>query len=132
MEIYFFTNRTRKFKQKYKSINLMTIPFEKFVVSPHEYISNIEKVFNLKKSNSTSKRMNREKVPRIKIADGIPLKIYKRCGWVPSNKKFNEREELNQRRDFAINQGVKSKYMGILDKLSDSYEKEYGILQTRF
>ena len=71
--------------------------------------------------------MNREKVPRIKIADGIPLKIYKRCGWVPSNKKFNEREELNQRRDFAINQGVKSKYMGILDKLSDSYEKEYGL-----
>ena len=40
--------------------------------------------------------MNREKVPRIKIADGIPLKIYKRCGWVPSNKKLNEREELNK------------------------------------
>ena len=27
---------------------------------------------------------------------------------VPSNKKLNEREELNQRRDFAINQGVKA------------------------
>ena len=29
--------------RKYKSISTMTIPFEKFVVSPHEYISILKK-----------------------------------------------------------------------------------------
>ena len=63
---------------------------------------NIINAIQSKKTTSTSKRLKRERVPRRKIADGIPLEIYKRCGWVPANEDLNEREELKKRRDFAI------------------------------
>ena len=127
LEIYYFTKRTSKIKKLIRSKNLISIPFENFVINPLNYLNQIENFIKSKKTASTSKRLKREKVPRRKIADGIPLEIYKRCGWVPSNENLNEREELKKRREFAINQGVKNRFIEILDKLSFDYEKEYNL-----
>ena len=69
--------------------------------------------------------MFRENVPRKKISDGIPLNIYKRCGWTPPITGISEKEELSIRRDFVIKQKAKSYYIDLLDKLSDEYEKKY-------
>ena len=49
----------------------------------------------------------------------------KRYGWEPSQSGFSERNELNKRRDFVLNQNVSKEYLDILDKLSDDYEKKY-------
>ena len=64
-------------------------------------------------------------MPRKKIADGLPLSIYKRCGWEPSKKNFTEREELNIRRDYCINQGAGEKAIKKLDEVSLEYEKKF-------
>ena len=70
--------------------------------------------------------MIKQKIPRKKVSDGgIPLNIYKRCGWTPPVKGISEKEELSIRRDFVIKQKAKSYYIDLLDKLSDEYEKKY-------
>ena len=71
------------------------------------------------------KILKKQKVPRKKISDGIPLKIYKRFGWEPGDKNLNEKEELIKRREYIIKEGVTEKYLNILDKLSSEYEKKY-------
>ena len=68
--------------------------------------------------------MNKNKVPRTKLADGIDLPIYRRCGWQPSQSD-NEFEELQLRRQYAIDQGVSNEALDVLDQLSQSYEKQY-------
>ena len=57
--------------------------------------------------------------------DGIPLSIYKRCGWEPPDQKLSEKQEYFKRREFAVNQGASKKSLQILDELSESYENEY-------
>ena len=127
LEIYTFSQRTKRFKKKFSQQNLITIPFETFVLEPFQFLKKIEAFLKVKPTKSTFNRLKYEKVPRVKIADGIPLEIYKRCGWVPSDKKLTEREELNKRREYAINQGVKEKFINILDKMSNDYEEEYNL-----
>ncbi len=76
-------------------------------------------------SKNTKNLLIEQNVPRKKISDGIPLNIYKRCGWKPPNKKFTERDELNLRRSFAFKSRARKKYIDILDKMSNHYEKKY-------
>ena len=69
--------------------------------------------------------MKKQKVPRKKISDGIPLTIYKRCGWEPPDPNITELEELNKRRQFAIDKGASRDALETLDKLSEDYENNY-------
>ena len=75
----------------------------------------------------TKKIIQKQKVPRKKISEGIPLAIYKRCGWEPPVKGLTEGEELNKRREFAIDQGASDQALQLLDKMSSDYEQSYGI-----
>ena len=71
--------------------------------------------------------MKKQKVPRKKISDGIPLAIYKRCGWEPPVEGLTERGELDKRRQFAVEQGASKHALDVLDQISDDYEKNYGL-----
>ena len=113
-------NISRKNKNK-----IMTIPFELFALNPYPYIKKIESFLNTTASKNTKNSLIEQNVPRKKISDGIPLNIYKRCGWKPPNKKFTERDELNLRRSFAFKSRARKKYIDILDKMSNHYEKKY-------
>ena len=62
-------------------------------------------------------------MPRKKISDGIPLAIYKRCGWEPPEKVFTEQQELNKRRDYALSQGASKDAMNALDEICQNYEE---------
>ena len=95
------------------------------MTKPDIYIKKIEKLLKVKKTKSLSKIMFRENVPRKKISDGIPLDIYKRCGWTPSDKSLTEKEELKKRREYVVSQGARKEFLDILDKLSQEYEKKY-------
>ncbi len=133
-DIQLFTSKTENFKKnlssKHKKL-LKTIPFEHFVLKPHKYIEDINYLLKTSSSKHTEKVMKKQRVPRNKISDGIPLQIYKRFGWEPGEKDLNERQELNKRRDYMIKQGISKKYLKILDKLSEDYESFYlnGILK---
>ena len=69
--------------------------------------------------------LKKNKVPRKKISDGISLDVYKRFGWTPPIANYTERDELNKRREFVINEGVKDYYLNLLDQQCIEYEKNY-------
>ena len=127
-DINFFTKRTEVFKENLSNNdkkNVLTISFEKFVLNPENYLDSISNLLKAKITNRTRNFLKKQKVPRKKISDGISLEIYKRYGWEPPLSNFSERDELNKRRDFVLNQNVSKEYLDILDKLSDNYEKKY-------
>ena len=76
-------------------------------------------------TSKTRKIMKKQNVPRNRISDGIPLAIYRRCGWKPPRKGLNEKQELEIRRRYAIEQGAGKKAMEVLDKMCAEYEQSY-------
>ena len=91
------------------------------------YLVKIANSINSKITKKTIKALKKQNVPRNKIADGIPKEVYKRFGWEPSVKGFSEKEELNKRREFIINQGASTAAIDLMDNLSNEYEKEVKI-----
>ena len=126
-EINNFTQKTEKFKfsNKKNNLHIMTFSFEDFVLSPQKYLNSFEKFLSTSISDKTRKTMKKQNIPRKKISDGIPLNIYKRCGWKPPKKNSSEKEELNIRRQYVKIQGARNKYINILDELSENYETKY-------
>jgi hypothetical protein len=106
------------------SDKILTIPFERFVVDPMPYMREIEGVLDSKITSQTHKTMKQQKVPRTKIADGIPLEVYKRCGWVPPREGLTEKEELQVRREYAL-QSASPEAMAVLDQMSAEYEAQF-------
>jgi len=127
-EIANVTNLTEKKKKEYKRkyrANILTIPFESFVLDPWPYMKKIKNLLGTKINHKTKKMMKKQKVPRLKISDGISLEIYKRCGWEPPEKDLSEREELNKRREFVVKEGASNESIKILDRICNDYETKY-------
>lgn len=123
------TRRNESFRRKAaeKNINkdqILTIPFEKFVIDPWQYLKHIENILDTKRLPVLSRLLKKQNVPRKMYADGIELEIYKSCGWEPSKPGSDESKEFATRRQFAKDQ-ASSEAMRVLDKLSEEYEKEY-------
>ena len=116
--------KEKKLLKNYIS-NILTIPFESFVINPNQYLNKICEKFNISLDKKIYKALKKQNVPRKKFADGINLEIYKRCGWQPPKKELSERDEIQLRRDFCISQGATDKAMELIDKYSKSYEKKY-------
>ena len=75
--------------------------------------------------SKTNKILKKNKVPRLKVEDGIDLPIYRIMGWQPPVKKSTIKEELETRRKYAINNGISNKYLKELDIMSEDYIKNY-------
>lgn len=122
------TELTETFKNKYQNqynSQILTIPFEPFVLDPWPYLKKIEKLMKSRITRKTRKVIKKQKVPRKKISDGIPLAIYKRCGWEAPDSNMTEEEELDKRRQFAIDNGASEEAISVLDQLCKNYEKDY-------
>ena len=121
---------SRKKLSKMYTDKILTIPFEKFVVEPMPYMEEIADAIGSKITKQTLRAMSKQKVPRTKISDGIPLEVYKRCGWVPPRAGLSEKEELQVRREFVA-QTASPEAMMVLDKMCVEYEEQYlgGILK---
>ena len=113
-----------KLKKEYGD-QIMTIPFEHFVLDPWPYLNNIKNTLKSKITNRTKKVIKKQRVPRKKIADSIPLDAYKKCGWEPPEKNLTENQELDKRRQFAFDNGASKHALDVLDKLCENYEKNY-------
>lgn len=118
------TNAVRKKLTDNYDDKILTIPFEKFVVDPMPYMKDIEAALESKITRKTLRTMRKQNVPRQKIADGIPLDVYKRCGWVPPKEGLSEKEELLVRREFAA-QTASPEAMAVLDTLCAEYEEHF-------
>ena len=111
------------YQEKYQS-TIVTIPFEQFVLNPWEYMEQMTKAIGTQMTPATYRVLKKQNVPRKRIADGIALEIYKRCGWVPPQAGADERAELNNRRKIAEKQ-ASPEAMAALDRLSRDYEHKY-------
>lgn len=104
-------------------LSLLTVPFEKFVIDPWQYLSEIEKRLDTFAGNKTSKVMKIQKVPRKVITDGPAFEIYKRCGWEPSSEG-SEENELTKRRSLVARDSS-SDALAVMDRLSKEYFNDY-------
>jgi len=111
-------------KTKYQS-KIITIPFEKFVLNPDSFMQKICRTLGTTHSKITEKALKKQRVPRKKVSDGIPLDVYKRYGWRPPESGLDEQGELAKRRDWAIKMGASNQAIKTLDKLCSNYEKNY-------
>ncbi|MBI3332850.1 MAG: hypothetical protein HYZ93_02030 [Candidatus Omnitrophica bacterium] len=107
----------------------LRIPFEPFVLDPWPTIGRIERLLGTERTPLTLRELKRQNVPRKRIADGIPLPIYRLNGWQPAGRGATERAELDRRREFARQQAT-PEGMRVLDRISAEYEARYmeGIL----
>jgi len=103
---------------------ILTIPFEGFVIDPWPYMTKMEELFGSKITNTTRREMKRQNVPRKKISDGIPLAVYKRCGWEPPRPGASEENEFEIRRQFAA-KTASPEAMKVLHQLCADYEERY-------
>jgi hypothetical protein len=111
--------------EKRYNANFIIIPFEKYVVNPWPCMEQVVQRLENKITKKTRRMMKKQNVPRKMYAEGIGLKIYKRCGWEPPGKKLNEQQELDKRRQFAIEQGASKAAMEALDRICQEYEERY-------
>ena len=104
--------------------NLLTIPFESFVTWPWGYMEQITVKLGTSITPLTRRMMRKQKVPRTKIAAGIDLSIYRRCGWRPAKINVDEGQELADRRNWVA-QEVGADVLGQFDDLCREYEQMY-------
>jgi len=104
---------------------VLRIPFERFVLDPWPYLKQLEVLLGTQATPLTRRELRRQRVPRKRIADGIPLPIYKLNGWEASSKGDDEREALRRRREYAAGFAT-PEGMKVLDQLSEQYEQTYG------
>jgi hypothetical protein len=78
--------------QKSIKNNIITVPFESFVVKPDKYIKIILEKLDTKFTNYTYDEMNRQNIPRKKSEEGVDLPQYRHLGWRPNKQKEDEME----------------------------------------
>lgn len=110
---------------RYEKNNLLTIPFEKFVINPEVFLSNMCNLLGTKFSNKTKKILKQNNIPRTRIEDGIDLKVYRRYGWKKSIKNSSFEKEKNIRLKYLKDNNVSDKYYKIILELSEIYENKY-------
>jgi len=103
---------------------ILTIPFESFVINPYPYLTRIEKITGTTRTSVLRKVMKKQKVPRKMYANGMSLPIYKRCGWEPAKHDSDENKEFAHRRAFAAER-VSTQALEVLDRICAEYEQEY-------
>ncbi|OGQ47355.1 MAG: hypothetical protein A3H42_01670 [Deltaproteobacteria bacterium RIFCSPLOWO2_02_FULL_46_8] len=118
--IYFLQKKIANIKNG----NIIEIPFEKFVLNPWPFMEKIVSELGSHLDDVARKMMKKQKVPRQRIADGIPLEIYKQNGWEPPARGCEEKDELKIRRSFAEKRASKEA-LRILDELSQTYEERF-------
>ena len=119
----FLTDCSHLIKHKF-----IEIPFELFVKSPQSFMELICSQLGTTFGQFTNREMKRQKVPRENTVDGLPLEIYKRCGWQPPTANVSEQEEISRRRDYAVVNGASTECLSVLDRLSSEYEDYIAVL----
>lgn len=127
--IYLLDTLTRQTKEAKKELarkhnaQIVTTPFECFVLDPEPYLEKITRLLGTQVTPLTRRMMKKQRVPRKKYADGLKLKIYERCGWTPP-VSGDENKEFELRWQYAAQRASKDA-MAVLDRLCIAYEEEY-------
>ena len=120
-----YSDRVNKFKKQNPKYlpQVLTIPFEPFVLNPDQYIFEILNFMDVEKTNFTKNVLMEQKIPRSKVSDSIELEIYKRCGWSKPIEAMTEADELKIRKQWVKDKVSKESYE-LFNNLCDRYEKK--------
>ena len=114
--------KKKMFREKYQA-SIVTIPFEPFVLGPETYMEQMTAAIGTAATPATARMLKKQNVPRKRIADGIALPIYKRCGWTPPQGD-SEEKDLELRWDMAA-QSASKEALRVLDAVCTAYEERY-------
>lgn len=103
----------------------VVIPFERFVLSPREIITEIENRFPMGNSNLIDGILRREKVPRDHINSGRDLPIYKRYGSGSLKSSVDMKDDFRAQ-EINAQRRLSPEIFDELRILSDKYLEEFG------
>ena len=130
LSMYYWDKQLDRFLSDNKQIKeqVIIVPFEKFVLSPDGYLDSIEARLGVDRTALVAKSLKKQNVPRKRIADGVDMPVYRRCGWQPSIDG-SERDELLVRNEEVKKKATENIFY-LLQEMSAKYEEKYmkGIL----
>ena len=102
------------------------IPFERFVLAPEPFLSDIESLLGVRSTPATKKVMRSQKLPRGSINDGPQKSIYKRYRAQRHDKRITH--EADYERLLAYAKGSASdEAFQVLSKCMRQYEQTFGL-----
>jgi hypothetical protein len=103
----------------HKSIknNIITIPFESFVIKPDEYLKEILEKLNTKITSYTYDELKRQNIPRENHEDGVDLPVYRNLGWIPNKEKEKEISFVKEK--------ASQKMFNKFENMCEEYERKY-------
>ena len=104
---------------------LLVVDFEKFVLEPKVYLSNLERKISVS-SLSLRAVMKKEHLPRVHINDSKQLRIYRRYNSHYLTDKLNHKEDYIYLRK-RISESVSSRAFRMLQTAASSYEDRFGL-----
>lgn len=110
--------------EKQRRNQVITVPFEKFVLDPYPYIETISNTLCSSITNATRRALKKQKVPRSITTDGRDLPIYRKYNWRPPTKQSTESMELEKQWKFA-SQGASQNGLKALYLMCKRYEERY-------
>jgi len=128
--VYSIVNMARRTDESLKALpelyrqKVLVIPFECFVLEPMPYMNKLVALLGTRMIPATYRMMSKQKVPRKKIAQGLDLPIYRRCGWQPAKAGADECDELADRRNWTLAR-VAPEVMKIFDERCREFERSY-------
>ena len=108
------------------SKQMLVIPFEQFVLSPHSFITKIEQHTGRKFSKRINKVLTKQHVPRKSVLAGPNLNIYRRYGFDPKTSSTKDKDSfqaLKSRVLPLLSDQVRAKFIDAAER----YEAKYGI-----
>lgn len=122
--ILYMDHFIKSFKEANNGENRHRICFEKFVLEPENSLEGLFNFLGTSPGEQTTRVLKESRIPREKIAQGVDLEIYRRCGWTPSKSELSEKDELNLRREM-ISKEVSEEYFSILESRIQDYESNF-------
>ena len=105
---------------------IFEIPFEKFVLDPFNYMSDIAGSVGTIVNSRTKKMMRKQNIPRDNVTDAPHNEIYEKAGWVKKPQQNNSiRAEIEDGRNFALDQGASKVTLQMLDDIQQQYEERF-------
>ena len=108
----------------HQKAQVLTVPFEPFVLDPWPWLNRMERFLDTSMTAATRRELERQRVPRTRIAAGVARKIYQQYGWTPPTKHADESRELEIRRDAVVKE-ASAEGLAAMDRLCEAYEAAY-------
>ncbi len=127
--IEWLTKQTNKMTESLSSLEkqqILTIPFEHFVLNPYPFLDSITKLLETEITSQTKVILKKQKCPRTLVGAGLSREIYKRYGWKKPPTGATEKDQLTEKLEFA-DRLASREAMSTLSALCKDYKNRYGL-----